>query len=107
MQRVKDAASKRIVRARRKHAAHEIAGWTCACGQPATCMSIRAEFLPAPRGGLAHSGWTMSSQRVRQELTRREPTCRPCASRRAHASRRLMRDPIALARRIREVINAL
>lgn len=102
LRRIKTAAANRLTRARRKHAAFEIAGWRCKCGEPATCMSVREELLPAPSRSLTNHGWTISSQRVREELTRREPTCRACASRRAHTSRRLLRDPLMMNRRIRE-----
>lgn len=102
--RVRDAADKRRLRAERKHAAFVLTGDVCACGARATCMAVRAEFLPVPPNSLSRCGWTISSQRVRQELTRREPTCRPCASKRAHTSRRLVRDPTVLDRTIREAI---
>lgn len=105
--RVRDAADKRRIRAERKHAAFTLTGKTCACGATATCLAVRVEHLPARPNSLSHHGWTISSQRVRDELTTREPACRPCASKRAHTSRMLMRDPIMMARRVRESLHGI
>lgn len=105
--RVRDAADKRRLRAERKHAAFVLTGRTCACGALATCLSVRSEHLPARPNSLSHHGWTISSSRVRQELTTREPTCRPCASKRAHESRRLTRDPILMGRKIRKSLHGI
>jgi hypothetical protein len=101
------AAYSRRLRADRRWAAYAIAGRRCACGEPATCMPLRPEHLPASGSGLARHGYTMSSQRLREELARREPACRRCASRRAHESRRLVRDPVVMSRRIREAIDGI
>lgn len=104
--RVKDAADKRRLRAERKHAAFTLTGTTCACGEKATCLAIRSEFLPGKWNSLSHHGWTISSQRVRAELTTREPTCRPCASK-TPATEDSRHNPGDSRRLVRPQLNAV